>query len=272
MLGTKRILIVDSDTDAVQECSSLLANEGYLVDTCRCITHAVQIIEGTRIDCVIMAVELEDIKGYDAVGIIKAINPSIEVILTARNNTKELEARVRAQDIFYYHIKSFTSDELIMAVNNLFKAEMPGENMNRKSQPKILVIDDDHDFLESMRAILEASSYLFVSADNPKEGMKKVLSENPDLILLDIMMDSLFDGFSMCHNIKTDKEYRDHHRTPIIFVSAVKEIAGSRFAFDPGSCGHVGPNGYLDKPIKPDELLDSIKMLLEKYPRQDHGQ
>lgn len=265
MVEMKRILIVDPDTDTVQEYSSLLTDEGYDVDACRRIADAVQTIEDAKFDCVIMDVSLEDIKGYDAVGIIKAIDPKIEVILTAKTNTKELEAKVRAQDIFYYYIKSFKSEELIMAVNNIFKKGVMEDKMKENCHhPKILVIDDDYDFLKSMKAILESSSYQFVSADGPKEGMEKVKSEKPDLILLDIMMDSLFDGFSMCHTLKTSKEYRAYHDIPIIFVSAVKEKAGSRFTFDPGDYGQVGPNDYIDKPVEPDDLLARIEKFLEK--------
>jgi len=265
MVKTNTILIVDPNTDAVKEYASLLTDGGYDVDTCKRFVEAVEIIEQDRFNCVIMDVELEDVKGYNAVDIIKTIDPQIEVILTARENTKELEAKVRAQDIFYYYIKSFKGEELLMAVNNLFRKGIKEVKMKGNNQhSKILVIDDDHDFLNSMKIILESASYKFVSADGPKEGMEMVKSEKPDLILLDIMMDSLFDGFSMCHTLKTSKEYRAYHDIPIIFVSAVKEKAGSRFSFDPGDCGQVGPNDYIDKPIEPDDLLARIEKFLER--------
>ena len=137
---------------------------------------------------------------------------------------------------------------------------MKGNNQHSK----ILVIDDDHDFLKSIKVILESAAYEFVSADDPKEGLEKVKSENPDLILLDIMMDSLFDGFSLCHTLKTSKEYRAYHYTPIIFVSAVKEKAGSRFAFGGSDVGVVGPDDYIDKPVEPSDLLARIEKFLAK--------
>jgi len=265
MAEMKRILIVDPDPDTVQEYVSLISDEGYDVDACTRIGEAVNKIEDVKYECVIMDVDLEDMKGYDAVAIIKAINPKIEVILTAKENTKELEAKVRSQDIFYYYIKSFKKEELMMAVNNIFKREvLEGKMKNNSQHSKILVIDDDHDFLKSMKVILESASYQFVSANDPKEGMEKVKSENPDLILLDIMMDSLFDGFSMCHTLKTSKEYRAYHNTPIIFISAVKEKAGSRFAFNSSDYGVMGPDDYIDKPVEPNDLLARIERFLEK--------
>jgi CheY-like chemotaxis protein len=133
-----------------------------------------------------------------------------------------------------------------------------------KSKAKILVIDDDPDFLDAVTPILESALYDVVTAANPDEGKEKLFSKKPDLILLDIMMDSLFDGFSLCHAIKTSKEYKEFNDTPIIFVSAVKEKTGSRFQFKGQEQGMVGPDDYIDKPVKPDDLLSRIENLLKK--------
>jgi len=133
-----------------------------------------------------------------------------------------------------------------------------------KQKAKILIIDDDPDFRDAVTPILESALYDVVNASNPEEGKKKIFSEEPDLILLDIMMDSLFDGFSLCHAIKTSKEYKEFNDIPIIFVSAVKEVTGSRFQFKGEEQGMVGPDDYIDKPVKPDDLLSRIEKLLNK--------
>jgi DNA-binding response OmpR family regulator len=129
---------------------------------------------------------------------------------------------------------------------------------------KILVIDDDPDFVDAITPILQSAQFGVISAANPAQGKEKILDEKPDLILLDIMMDSLFDGFSLCHNIKTAKEFKDVKDTPIIFVSAVKEMTGSRFQFQGESQGMIGPDDYIDKPVKPDDLIARVEKLLEK--------
>ncbi len=129
---------------------------------------------------------------------------------------------------------------------------------------KILIIDDDPDFREAITMVLQSAHYEVVTAENPGEGEKKIFAEKPDLILLDIMMDSLFDGFSLCNAIKTSKEYKEFRNTPVVFVSAVKNLTGSRYTFKPGEQGLVGPDDYLDKPIQPDELLKRIEKLLQK--------
>lgn len=136
--------------------------------------------------------------------------------------------------------------------------------MEKTDEKKIMVIDDDPDYRDAMTTILKSAMYEVVTASNPKEGKEKVLEEKPDLILLDIMMDSLFDGFSLCNAIKTSKDFEAVKNTPIIFVSAVKELTGSRFQFDGMEQGMAGPDDYLDKPVKPDDLLARVAKLLER--------
>jgi len=133
-----------------------------------------------------------------------------------------------------------------------------------KNKAKILVIDDDPDFREAVTSILESAHYEVTTAINAEKGKEKIFEENPDLILLDIMMDSLFDGFSLCHSIKKDNEYKDFKDTPIIFVSAVKEKAGSRFQFRDQDYGLAQPDDYIDKPVKPNDLIARIEKLLHK--------
>jgi len=127
-----------------------------------------------------------------------------------------------------------------------------------------MVIDDDPDFVAAMTAILRSAPYDVVAADSAAEAKGKILAERPDLILLDIMMDGLFDGFSLCHSIKTSKEFDAVKATPIIFISAVKNIAGSRFGFKGEEQGMIGPDDYIDKPVAPADLLARIERLLKK--------
>ncbi len=133
-----------------------------------------------------------------------------------------------------------------------------------ESGAKILVIDDDPDFRKVISLILESKSYNVISAKNPQEAKKMLLVEKPALILLDIMMDSIFDGYSLCNEIKTAEEYQELKNTPIIFISAVKEKAGSRLTFDTSEHGLVGPDDYIDKPVQTEDLYMRIEKLLNR--------
>jgi DNA-binding response OmpR family regulator len=129
---------------------------------------------------------------------------------------------------------------------------------------KILVVDDDPDFREAITAILKSASYEVSTAGDAAEGKRKILDERPDLILLDIMMDSVFDGFSVCHAIRTSKEFEAVRNTPVIFVSAIRQVTGPRFGYIGGGQDTAAVEDYIDKPVKAADLLARIEHFLSK--------
>jgi DNA-binding NtrC family response regulator len=120
-LGSKRILIVDPDSEAARESALLFIEEGYDVEISDSISAMAERIRDAQFDCVIMDVDLPEMPGHKAVSIVKTIDPKVQVIVTAAKNTVELEAEVRKRDIFYYYIKSFDREELMAAVRDAFK-------------------------------------------------------------------------------------------------------------------------------------------------------
>lgn len=112
-----RILVVDSDAGTAGEIVRLLAAPGRVVVSCGDAAGAIQAIKGARFDCAIVDVKLPDMPGYEAVPIMREVEPSLCVIMTAAENTRELEMQARRQDIIYYYIKSFDLKELETAVN-----------------------------------------------------------------------------------------------------------------------------------------------------------
>jgi DNA-binding NtrC family response regulator len=117
----RRILIVDPDSEATQKLSSLFINQGYDVEISEGLTKAAERLNDVRFDCVIIDVNLPEIEGFKAAPILKVIDPNIQIIMTAANNTMDLEEKVREQDIFYYYIKSFDPEELREAVRDVFE-------------------------------------------------------------------------------------------------------------------------------------------------------
>lgn len=256
-----RILIVDPDTRTRRELATLFGGEGYEVETCGGLAEAVRRMKSVKFDCIIMDVELPKIRGYDAVPILKAIDPHTQIIVTAAENTKRLEAKVRGQEVFYYYIKSFDRDELKSAVHDVFsKLGTTAEPASLKGLPKILIIDDDLDFVRAISAVLERESYRIVAAHNRDEAMEKIKAERPDLIVLDIMMDRLTDGFTICYQLKHDPELK---KIPVFAISAITERTG--FKFSPKTDGeYFEADDYAEKPIEPAELLARIENLLKR--------
>jgi len=117
----RRILIVDPDSEATQKLSSLFINQGYDVEISEGLTKAAERLNDVRFDCVIIDVNLPEIEGFKAAPILKVIDPNVRIIMTAADNTIDLEEKVREQDIFYYYIKSFDPEELKEAVRDVFE-------------------------------------------------------------------------------------------------------------------------------------------------------
>jgi len=260
-VGHRRILIVDPDTQAARELLSLFIKEGYDVETSGCITKAAERIRDVKFDCVIMDVSLPEMAGYEAVSILKAIDSKIQVIMTATENTLELEEKVRKQDIFYYYIMPFDRDELKEAVRDVFKRIGKVKDVKEMNKPqKVLLIDDDPSFITAITPILESRGYQVEAAYNKEEGMEKIEKLRPDLILLDIMMERLTDGFDLCYKLKHDPELR---KIPVLAVSAINKEVG--FKFSPDIDGeYFEADDFVEKPVKPEHLLQRVEKLLKE--------
>lgn len=125
---------------------------------------------------------------------------------------------------------------------------------------KILIIDDDPDFVEATKTILESKSYEVVAAYDKNEGMEKISSEKPDLILLDIMMKKIDDGFTLCYKLKHDPELK---KIPVLAISAITEETGLKFSSETDG-EYFEADDYVEKPVKADDLLERVAKLLKK--------
>jgi CheY-like chemotaxis protein len=121
---------------------------------------------------------------------------------------------------------------------------------------KILVVDDDPDFVEAMHLTLEPHGYAVVSAADGEEGLAKVESEAPDLVILDVIMASILDGLRMSQRMQ---ENPDHKRVPILMVTS---IANTDYAALFPTDEYIHIDGFLSKPVPPDVLLQRIGELL----------
>jgi len=119
---------------------------------------------------------------------------------------------------------------------------------------KILIVDDEIQFREMLRERLEANGYEVVSAKDGEEGLEKVESEKPDLIVLDVMMPKM-GGFEACSILKKDVRY---NKIPIIFLSAMAQQDDMAVGKD------VGADTYITKPFEAPVLIDKIEELLKK--------
>ncbi len=129
-------------------------------------------------------------------------------------------------------------------------------------QAKILLVDDDLDFIEATKAVLE-SKYQVITAYNGNDGLKKVVEERPDLIILDVIMPEK-DGFTACKELKTDPRYHFFSRIPVLMLTVYPgDREKARLSMLEGMT--MEADDYIQKPVSPEELLRRTEELLKKH-------
>jgi len=118
----------------------------------------------------------------------------------------------------------------------------------------ILLVDDDPDFVEAVRVIVENGGYEVEVAYDGKEGLEAVAERKPDLIVLDVMM-PVMNGHEACAKLKGDKETED---IPIILLTAVADRVTTS-TYTHRDMLESEAEDYMPKPVEPNELLDRIK-------------
>ncbi len=128
-----------------------------------------------------------------------------------------------------------------------------------KRKAKILLVDDDADFVESTKIVLESKPYEVIVAVNGDDGLHKAREENPDLILLDIIM-PVEDGFTAAEQLKKDPKLA---KIPVLMLTSysTKGVGTSI----PRSRGYeLEAEDYIDKPVSPQDLLNIVARHLKK--------
>ena len=122
--------------------------------------------------------------------------------------------------------------------------------------PKILVVDEDPDFVKINRLILVREGYEVVTAHNGDEALERMRTDKPDLILLEIMMSSILDTVAVSQALEKDPEWR---KIPLIMMSSIASTEYAE-AFPTGQHLHV--DRWLSKPTPPKELLKAVAHLV----------
>ncbi len=125
---------------------------------------------------------------------------------------------------------------------------------------KVLMIDDDPEFVEAISNLLDAKGYDVHTASNGQEGVAKAKAENPDLILLDVMMTTKDEGFNVARELHDDENLKN---TPIIMMTGIRREMNLPFGFEPDEAW-LPVKRVLEKPVKPEVLLSAVSENIRK--------
>jgi DNA-binding response OmpR family regulator len=121
---------------------------------------------------------------------------------------------------------------------------------------KILIVDDDHEFVGAVRTVLENSGHQVAAAYSRESGMEASQKEDPDLFIIDVMMEQPDDGFTMAQDLR--KQGIDK---PILMLTGISQVTGMEFDKDSDI---VPVDAFVNKPVLPGELLKKVNELLKR--------
>jgi len=123
---------------------------------------------------------------------------------------------------------------------------------------KVMVVDDDPDFVEITRMILERNGYKVNTAANGDQALEAMREDVPDLLLLDIMMTHALDGLGVCHVMSEDPVLKE---VPIIMISSIADSpSAGLFPTDE----YLPIDTWISKPVQPNELLEKVAQLVKE--------
>jgi CheY-like chemotaxis protein len=126
-----------------------------------------------------------------------------------------------------------------------------------KPRARILLVDDDSDFVLINRTVLEGAGYAVMTASSGPEGFDAAMAERPDLAILDVMMEEPTEGFDLARRLRADPSFAD---TRIILLTSInRHFRPLSFAPDPD---WLPVDRFLEKPLAPEELLRQVKGIL----------
>ena len=123
-----------------------------------------------------------------------------------------------------------------------------------QNKKKILLVEDEPEFREALRMRLEANGYDIIEAEDGAIGLDTARHQNPDLIILDVMLPKM-DGFKVARLLKFDVKYKN---IPLMMLTVMSQASDRKMG------QAVGADAYLTKPCQPQELLDTISTLVSR--------
>ena len=253
-----KILFIDDDPDFSDASRIILEQAGYEVALAKDGKTGLEKAKKDNPDLIILDVILPDINGFSVCRELKE-DPKYSAIpivlltgLGAKSGSyaENIGAQHRA-DAFLE--KPSSPPAILEKVNSLLTSKKHSAREER-AQPRILLVDDDPDFLEATRQILVANRYDVITAKDGEEGIAKAKYENPDLIILDVIMPGK-DGYTVCYELRKSPQTRP---IPVIMLTAIgqqlsKPEYGVEIAID-----HLADD-YIDKPVDMQTLLKKIE-------------
>lgn len=223
---------------------------------------AINRIQKARFDVIVLDANIEGMPIERTIQILRGIDPAAKIIVKTSENSMELEAKVRQERIFYYHLDSFGYDDLYLAIksalrrsSNFYFAE---NGQVSKISKSILIVDENDEFIDIHRANLENHNYVVDVCYDADEAYDKTQARQPHLIMVDFDIHVGSDGQHFMEKVMTDGKL---NRIPVLlFVSKIRMHEFEQLMKN--SQSSLPTWTYLKKPVKIEDVIPQVEKLL----------
>jgi DNA-binding NtrC family response regulator len=212
---------------------------------------------------VIVDLASDPMRGMSTVAACRHLAPDVPVVVVAANPSQELARRIRLSGVFYLALDPIAPDEMHTILQSAFGcvARRQSRTSACRDKQRILLIDDDADYLASTTALLQSQGYSVSTARSGKEGMARLAQDAPDLVVLDIVMEDDWAGYAVNQQIKFGDGLECIRHVPILMVSSIPVDPTTRFS-RAGEVDMVTPDAYMTKPVDVVTFLAVVRKLL----------
>jgi CheY-like chemotaxis protein len=263
MANKKKILMIDDDAQLVESVKTLLQSAGYEVSFAYQAENGVALAREMHPDLIVMDILFAGPPGPDGVEVSRQLaqDPELKdtpvIILSGVKKVLNMPVKLGPDETYMpvqaFLEKPFKPEELLAEIQQVLTLR---DSVKEKKEGRILVVDDDPDFLAITTRVLTAAGYETVTAANGAEALAAMRHRKPDVVLLDIMMSTVLDGLSVSEEMQADLELRD---LPVIMVSSIAE---TEYAAVFPTDGYVHMDAWISKPVQPDDLLEKVSRCL----------
>jgi len=267
---TKNLLVIEDDLTQLNAMVNLIGSGEVAITAVRTGGEALQALESTKFDCIVVDLGLPDFPGDELIERIRLQREHARtpvIVYTGRELSRAEETKLNKLTEAVI-VKDAMSPERLLDETRFFlhqvEARLPASKRLTEIPPlgtaslenrKVLIVDDDARNIFALSAALEGHRVKVVSAESGKDGIEELaLNPDIDLVLMDIMMPEM-DGYETIRRIRSDSRFQD---LPIIALTA-KAMKGDR-----ESCIAAGASEYISKPVDIDQLISLLRVWLNR--------
>jgi CheY-like chemotaxis protein len=263
-MSKKNILVIDDDAQLAVSVKILLESAGYEVFCAYQAEKGISLAREIRPDLIVMDILFAGPPGPDGVEVSQQLaqDPELRdtpvIILSGAKKVLDMPVKLGPEEAYMpvqsFLEKPFKPGELLSEIEQLLAL---CDSVKEKGMGRILVVDDDPDFVEIITRILGTAGYETLTAANGAQALAAMRQQKPDLVLLDIMMSTILDGLSVSEEMQADPELRD---VPVIMISS---IADTEHAAVFPTDDYVHMDAWITKPVKAEALLKKVRQYLD---------